>query len=94
MEGLDCVVIGANDLSGAMGLPYQGSSPQVQAGVDEILAAAYPGFRESTTESIRKLLGTDLSGDGPAAASADPSAPAPGFAGTTAGRPSASSRHA
>ena len=33
-------MIGANDLSGAMGLPYQGSSPQVQAGVDEIIAAA------------------------------------------------------
>ena len=38
--GLDCVVIGTNDLSGAMGLPYMGSHPRVQSGVDDILAAA------------------------------------------------------
>lgn len=29
VDGLDCVVIGANDLSGAMGLPYLGSHSQV-----------------------------------------------------------------
>lgn len=38
--GLDCVVIGTNDLSGAMGLPYMGSHPRVQAAVDDIIAAA------------------------------------------------------
>lgn len=38
--GLDCVVIGTNDLSGAMGLPYMGSHPTVQGAVDTIIAAA------------------------------------------------------
>jgi len=38
--GLDCVVIGTNDLSGAMGLPYMGSHPRVQAAVDDIIDAA------------------------------------------------------
>ena len=38
--GLDCVVIGTNDLSGAMGLPYLGSHERVQAGVDRIIDAA------------------------------------------------------
>lgn len=40
VEGLDCVVIGTNDLSGAMGRPYQGGSPPVQAAVDQIISAA------------------------------------------------------
>lgn len=38
--GLDCVVIGANDLSAAMGLPYLGSHPRVQAAVDTIIETA------------------------------------------------------
>lgn len=40
VDGLDCVVIGTNDLSGAMGVPYQGGSPPVQAAVDRIIDAA------------------------------------------------------
>lgn len=38
--GLDCVVIGANDLSGAMGLPCLGEHPRVQAACDSIIDAA------------------------------------------------------
>lgn len=42
VKGLDCVVIGANDLSGAMGVgtPAGGNHPKVQGAIDEILAAA------------------------------------------------------
>lgn len=40
VPGLDCVVIGANDLSGAMGLPYQGGAPRVQEAVDTIITTA------------------------------------------------------
>ena len=38
--GLDCVVIGANDLSAAMGLPYLGDHPKVQAAVDTVIETA------------------------------------------------------
>ena len=38
--GLDCVVIGTNDLSGAMGVPYEGNHPRVQGAVDKIIDAA------------------------------------------------------
>ena len=34
------VVIGTNDLSGAMGLPYLGDHPEVQSAVDRIIQAA------------------------------------------------------
>jgi len=40
VDGLDCVVIGANDLSASMGLPYQGAAPQVQQAIDQIIAVA------------------------------------------------------
>ena len=40
VPGLDCVVIGANDLSAAMGVPYQGNAPNVQEAVDKIIDAA------------------------------------------------------
>lgn len=40
VEGLDCVIIGANDLSGALGVPYQGEGPVTQAAVDKIIASA------------------------------------------------------
>jgi len=40
VEGLDCVILGANDLSGALGVPYQGDGPVTQAAADKIIAAA------------------------------------------------------
>ena len=40
VDGLDCVAIGANDLTGSMGIPYMGQSTQAQDAIDKILAAA------------------------------------------------------
>jgi len=40
VPGLDCVVIGANDLSGALGMPYMGSSDPVQQAIDCIISTA------------------------------------------------------
>merc|ERR1712151_723103 len=40
VPGLDCVILGANDLSGALGVPYQGEGEKTQAAADKIIAAA------------------------------------------------------
>lgn len=41
VPGLDCVILGANDLSGALGVPYQGGSKETLAAVDKIIEAAH-----------------------------------------------------
>merc|ERR1711939_715361 len=40
VEGLDCVILGANDLSAALGVPYQNEAPETLAAADRIMAAA------------------------------------------------------
>jgi len=40
VPGLDCVILGANDLSAALGVPYQNEAAETLAAVDQILAAA------------------------------------------------------
>lgn len=40
VAGLDCVILGANDLSGALGVPYQGEGEKTQAAADKIIEAA------------------------------------------------------
>mmetsp|Transcript_62336 Transcript_62336/g.182088 ORF Transcript_62336/g.182088 Transcript_62336/m.182088 type:complete len:343 (-) Transcript_62336:215-1243(-) len=40
VPGLDCVILGANDLSAALGVPYQNEAPETLAAADKIMAAA------------------------------------------------------
>lgn len=40
VPGLDCLVLGANDLSAALGVPYQNEHPLTLAATDKIMAAA------------------------------------------------------
>ncbi|CAE8607983.1 unnamed protein product [Polarella glacialis] len=40
VPGLDCVILGANDLSGALGIPYQGESEETMGAVEKIITAA------------------------------------------------------
>eukprot|EP00929_Paragymnodinium_shiwhaense_P001888 TRINITY_DN102093_c0_g1_i1.p2 TRINITY_DN102093_c0_g1~~TRINITY_DN102093_c0_g1_i1.p2 ORF type:complete len:345 (-),score=89.60 TRINITY_DN102093_c0_g1_i1:200-1234(-) len=40
VPGLDCVVLGANDLSAALGVPYKNEAPETLAAADKIIATA------------------------------------------------------
>lgn len=40
VPGLDCLVLGANDLSAALGVPYENEHPKVVEATDRIIAAA------------------------------------------------------
>merc|ERR1712151_837444 len=40
VPGLDCVILGANDLSAALGVPYQNEAPETLDAADQIMAAA------------------------------------------------------
>merc|ERR1719253_803084 len=40
VEGLDCLILGANDLSAALGVPYENEHPKVVEATDRIIAAA------------------------------------------------------
>jgi 4-hydroxy-2-oxoheptanedioate aldolase len=40
VPGLDCVILGANDLSGALGVPYQGNSKETISACDKIIDCA------------------------------------------------------
>jgi len=60
VPGLDCVVLGANDLSGALGVPYQGESPETTAACDKIIRAAqkhgkYIFFSTRYPEAAKKM---------------------------------------
>merc|ERR1712151_817451 len=49
VPGLDCVILGANDLSGALGVPYQGEGEKTQAAADKhgknvFFSTRYPGL--------------------------------------------------
>eukprot|EP00418_Pyrodinium_bahamense_P042277 CAMPEP_0179189642 /NCGR_PEP_ID=MMETSP0796-20121207/94146_1 /TAXON_ID=73915 /ORGANISM="Pyrodinium bahamense, Strain pbaha01" /LENGTH=339 /DNA_ID=CAMNT_0020893781 /DNA_START=21 /DNA_END=1041 /DNA_ORIENTATION=+ len=41
VPGLDCVILGANDLSAALGVPYKNEAPETIAAADKIIAAAH-----------------------------------------------------
>lgn len=68
VPGLDCVILGANDLSGALGVPYQGEGPVTQAAADKIFAAArkhgkyiffstrYPGLAKDMAKKGAQIL--------------------------------------
>lgn len=40
VPGLDCVILGANDMSAALGVPYLNEDPATLAAVDKVIAAA------------------------------------------------------
>jgi len=40
VPGLDCVILGANDLSAALGVPYKNEAPETLAAADKIMNAA------------------------------------------------------
>ncbi|CAK0807457.1 unnamed protein product [Prorocentrum cordatum] len=40
VPGLDCVILGANDMSAALGVPYQNEAPETLAAADKVIDAA------------------------------------------------------
>lgn len=68
VPGLDCVILGANDLSAALGVPYLNEAPETLAAVDRIIDAArkhgkhvffstrYPGMAKKMAERGAKIL--------------------------------------
>ena len=40
VDGLDAIVIGANDLTGSMGIPYVGGAEEAQEAIDHVIATA------------------------------------------------------
>merc|ERR1740120_431354 len=40
VPGLDCVILGANDLSAALGVPYQNEATETLAAADKVIDAA------------------------------------------------------
>mmetsp|Transcript_93039 Transcript_93039/g.164511 ORF Transcript_93039/g.164511 Transcript_93039/m.164511 type:complete len:231 (+) Transcript_93039:3-695(+) len=61
VPGLDCLILGANDLSAALGVPYQNEHPLTAAATDKILAAArkhgkYVMFSTRYPEIAKRLV--------------------------------------
>lgn len=74
VPGVDCLILGANDLSAALGVPYQNEHPKTLAAADKIMAAAkkhgkyvffstrYPAMAKKMAERGAQILhvGSDV----------------------------------
>jgi len=60
VPGIDCLLVGASDLSMELGIPGETGHPKVQAAVDKVVAACakhgkWPGMGGAYTEELLKL---------------------------------------